>query len=131
MKDILLLSFLLAASVSDLKYRKIDNALIVSGMLVFTLLLFFTGGPPELIRSFRDMALIFVLLFPCFSLGLLGAGDIKFLMVLSITAGLSGLWNALFFILPAAVLTAFFSKDEKFPAAVSVSLGLLASSAFH
>ncbi|MCR4909081.1 MAG: prepilin peptidase [Lachnospiraceae bacterium] len=131
MKDVLLLSFLLAASVSDLKYRKIDNALILSGILAFSLLLFFTGGPAALLSGYCYTVLVFVLLFPCFALGFLGAGDIKFLMVLILAVGAGELRDALQFILPAALLTAALSKKRQFPAAVPVSLGILASAAFH
>ncbi len=131
MKDVLLLSFLLAASLSDLKYRKIDNALILSGILAFSFSLCLTKGPGAFVTGLCHATLLFVLLFPCFILGFLGAGDVKFLMVLILAVGAAEILDALQFIFIAALITAVFCKKRQFPAAVPVSLGILASAAFH
>ncbi len=66
----------------DIKYRKIPNAYIIFGFLAFVLQS--QAGHPQL-----DLLLATILLFPFYLVKVVGAGDVKLLLVLSYGIGAS------------------------------------------
>ena len=87
-------ALVLAAAWSDLRSRRIPNALTVSG-LAAALLLRGIAGPEALIEGLIGVLLALVLTLPFLMLGVIGGGDVKLLMAI---AGFMGprhfLWAA-------------------------------------
>jgi prepilin peptidase CpaA len=74
-------ALLLAAAWSDLRSRRIPNALTMSGLAV-ALLLRGIAGPPVLIEGLVGVLLALVLTLPFLMLGVIGGGDAKLLMAI-------------------------------------------------
>jgi prepilin peptidase CpaA len=87
-------ALVLAAAWSDLRSRRIPNALTVSG-LAAALLLRGIAGPEALIEGLIGVLLALVVTLPFLMLGVIGGGDVKLLMAI---AGFMGprhfLWAA-------------------------------------
>ena len=132
MERVFLFFFLFTASISDLKYRRIDNLLNI---------LFFTSG---IVISFSKRGIsgaadgvltaltVFALTFALYGTGLMGAGDIKFIMAAAAFTGSEVLFRALIpavaFSIPVAVISGLRTKmgeKTKIPMAIPISLGLL------
>ncbi|MBQ3104255.1 MAG: prepilin peptidase [Lachnospiraceae bacterium] len=74
--------FLLIAAVKDLTAGKIPNRLILIGMMTGVLVSFLRDGWPTVLLQIPTLLLPLFLLFPLFSMGVLGAGDIKLFMMI-------------------------------------------------
>lgn len=87
-------AFCLAAAISDLRTRRIPNALTLSG---FTLALVLRGvaGGPALVGGLVAAAIAFALAVPLVAAGGLGAGDAKLLAVVGAFLGPAALPTAL------------------------------------
>ncbi len=79
--------FLIAAAIGDVKSRRIDNRLILSGVVIALLLRAAAPGHFEILLFIKDMCLPVILLFLLFPLRILGAGDIKLLSMISCFLG--------------------------------------------
>lgn len=82
-QDIFLLLYLLAAAVMDISTRKIRNSWIITGLVSGVLFQFMNGGLVAAGYAAIRMLIPLVLLI-LFALGVLGAGDIKLLMVTAV-----------------------------------------------
>jgi prepilin peptidase CpaA len=74
-------AMLLAAAWSDIRSRRIPNALTMTGVAV-ALVLRAWVGPDALIDGLLGMLLAFVLTLPLIMLGVMGGGDAKLLMAI-------------------------------------------------
>lgn len=79
-------ALLLAAAWSDLRSRRIPNALTMSG-LAAALLLRALVGPEVLIEGVVGALLAFVLTLPFLMLGVIGGGDVKLLIAIAAFMG--------------------------------------------
>lgn len=68
----------------DIKEHRVPNKLVFVGIADAFLLCLLDGGVISCARAFISMMVPFVLLFPVYVLGMIGAGDIKFLCMLSV-----------------------------------------------
>ena|GEM_PF-6844385 len=132
MREFVFLLFLTAASFSDIRYHKIDNALNLAGGLAGTAFLILTGDIQSILDGLYASGLVFLCLVLLFAMRLIGAGDIKFLMAASLFTGTSILFSSVPYMISSAILITFPSIIKKrsflgisFPAAVPISTGLL------
>ena len=137
MRIFLLALFLSAASISDLVKRKIGNRLILVSALIGGALSLHYGGFGSLFDGILTAAGIFVLFLPFFMAHLIGAGDIKLLMVIALFLGHGVLFDSLFPILVfSLVILLIFAilnrgfKGVRVPMAVPLSLGVLSTLVF-
>lgn len=91
--------FLFFAMESDLRSLRIPNALNLVGGLAALAIAFVHGGPAAAAWALAAAGLTFALLFPLFAWRILGAGDVKALMVLAAFLGAAALpgllwWSA-------------------------------------
>ena len=78
-------SVILGAAVSfDLKTQKIPNRLIAAGFLWGAFLRLFSGGLTAMLAAFFRAGVTMVGLFLLFSIGALGAGDVKLISALAV-----------------------------------------------
>ena len=124
--------YLTAASFSDIRYHKIDNALNLAGALAGAIFLFSTGDTGTIIDGLYASGLVFAGLLLLFMMRLIGAGDIKFLMAAALFTGSAILFSSIPYMLSSAILITFPKMLKKrsflgisFPAAVPISAGLL------
>ncbi|MBQ9503520.1 MAG: prepilin peptidase [Lachnospiraceae bacterium] len=132
MKEFVFLLFLTAASFSDIRFHKIDNALNLAGGLAGAIFLLSTGDVGIMVDGLYAAGLVFICLLLLFILRLIGAGDIKFLMAASLFTGSAVLFSSIPYMLSSAILLTFprILKQRSFlnitfPAAVPISAGLL------
>ncbi len=132
MKEFVFLLFLTAASFSDIRFHKIDNALNLAGGLAGAIFLLSTGDVGIMVDGLYTAGLVFICLLLLFILRLIGAGDIKFLMAASLFTGSAVLFSSIPYMLSSAILLTFprILKQRSFlnitfPAAVPISAGLL------
>ena len=132
MKEFVFLLFLTAASFSDIRFHKIDNALNLAGGLAGAIFLLSTGDVEIMVDGLYASGLVFICLLLLFILRLIGAGDIKFLMAASLFTGSAVLFSSIPYMLSSAILLTFprILKQRSFlnitfPAAVPISAGLL------
>jgi prepilin peptidase CpaA len=85
------------ASISDLRTRRIPNALTFAAAAAATAFHVLTGGLSGLGLSLAGLAVGLAVFFPIFALGGLGGGDVKLLACLGAWLGPAGaLWTALY-----------------------------------
>lgn len=82
-----LFALLVCAFLCDLKCSKIPNALIITGIFTGILYTVFSCSLEELVNRLTITILVFAVLFPFFRLKMLGAGDVKLLMVITLFMG--------------------------------------------
>ena len=87
MKYILLLSILTICTITDIKERKIHNAVLLLGLIMAMLLNVHEGGPSGLLDSLKGLAAGTALFFIPYQLGWLGAGDAKLTGVIGAFGG--------------------------------------------
>ena len=100
----ILLLWLIAIAVMDLRIRKVRNWLVLLGLATGTAALF-SGVQPFWVESWEGLAgmlLAFVALLPFYVLRWMGAGDVKFAAVIGLWFGLSP--NLLFIWLGGSLL---------------------------
>ena len=95
-KLILLTPWLVALCVSDIRYRRLPNALTLGGFLVAVTMALGMGGVPAAVDSLLAAACGFVFLFIPFLMRAAGAGDVK---MISAAAAFLGLSQVPFFLL--------------------------------
>jgi prepilin peptidase CpaA len=76
-----------AAALTDLRYRKIPNWLILTGLIFGLVLSVMNSGTAGLVTSAFGFALGFVLLLPGYLLRFTGAGDLKLFATLGVYCG--------------------------------------------
>ncbi len=87
MSDVVMISVLAAAAACDLKTGRIPNLLILFGALTLLFLRIGGGGPPGAVSMAEGAVLPAVLCAPLFVFSMLGAGDIKLLMLAGLCRG--------------------------------------------
>jgi prepilin peptidase CpaA len=86
-----------AASVSDLRWRRIPNALTFAGAGAAVSFHLLAGGLPAFGLSLVGLVVGLAIFFPIFALGGIGAGDVKLLACLGAWLGPAGaLWTAMY-----------------------------------
>ncbi len=132
MERAFLFFFLFTASISDLKYRRIDNLLnfifFTSGV-IFSFLKRGAGGAADgIVTALAVFAFTFVL----YGAGLMGAGDIKFIMAAAAFSGSgmirSAVVPAVVFCIPITAISVIRTEKGQRPAipmAIPISLGIL------
>ena len=104
MKDFALFLLLTGASISDLRYRKIDNILCLLGAAVGLSYTFMYGKTGALLDSLYASIMVFALLYGFFAIRLIGAGDIKFLMAVASFIGSDGIERSIIPITASAMI---------------------------
>ena len=124
--------FLLSASLTDLKYRRITNLHNLFFLIPGIIFCFLDRGVTGLMDGILTALLIFTFLYMFYGAGCLGAGDIKFIMTVAVYTGHKVLLNSLIPIGVFSVITAAGfavyeggSKKLMIPMAVPVSMGIL------
>ena len=132
MTEFIFLLFLTAASFSDIRYQRIDNALNLAGALAGAVILIHTRDIEIISDALLASWLVFIVLVLLFMLRLIGAGDIKFLMAASLFTGRAILFSSLPYMLSAVIIITLPKVIKQksflniyFPAAVPISAGLL------
>ncbi|MCR5526305.1 MAG: A24 family peptidase [Lachnospiraceae bacterium] len=127
-----LFCFLTAGSITDLKYRKADNLMILTFFLIDLWLNHGNIGLEEIFQRAAGMIIVFAVLFPVYSVGLIGAGDVKFLMALCMMTGSAILLKALVPItITATILCVLMaiaernSRSLRIPMLIPISFGVL------
>ncbi len=98
--DYLLAVILITATIIDIKYRRIPNWLIGSGLILALWIHFLSGGTGAVIFALKGFALGIGLLWIPFAVGGIGAGDVKLL-------GLVGAFKGVAFVVSAFLWMAF------------------------
>ena len=94
MENILLLITLLVCLITDLKYMKIYNFILIPALIIGVLLNFYYHGRQGLFDSFMGFTLGFIILIIPFIFGGIGAGDVKLLAVIGAIKGPSFIYYA-------------------------------------
>ncbi|WP_018086674.1 A24 family peptidase [Desulfurispora thermophila] len=112
----ILLTTIVASIYTDLKYRKIYNAVLLPSFMAALLYHTFSAGTNGLLFSIKGAALGLALLLIPFMLGGMGAGDVKLLAVIGAWQGANFVW--LCFLLTAlaggAIATVQLVKQRRF-----------------
>jgi len=87
-KMLLVYALISAAVIMDYKYFKIPNSLNLWGFISAIFLNLFSPGPYNLYSVVIGLMIPFVLLYPVFMIGGIGAGDIKLLCVIGAVIGM-------------------------------------------
>ncbi len=131
MKGPALLFPLAAASCTDLRGRYVDNLLVLWTLLTGVIITASEKGIPGILDGLAALLLVFLCGFGFFAAGFLGAGDVKFLMALSMASGIQGLLQSL---LPTAVCAVFIflflQRKETGPGAPQVPMTIHISIGF-
>lgn len=134
MRIFILFWLLAAGSITDLRYRRVENLLSLTGFLTGLMLDIFCLGPAGTIDAAIAAFLVFMVLYPMFSIRLIGAGDIKFLMAVSMFLGREMLMASLVPIAAASVVIMLLMvfrkgrwKDLQIPMTIPISLGILST----
>ncbi|XME01897.1 prepilin peptidase [Lachnospiraceae bacterium C1.1] len=134
MRIFILFWLLAAGSITDLRYRRVENLLSLTGFLTGLMLDIFCLGPAGTIDAAIAAFLVFMVLYPMFSIRLIGAGDIKFLMAVSMFLGRDMLMASLVPIAAASVVIMLLMvfrkgrwKDLQIPMTIPISLGILST----
>ncbi len=126
--------FLVAASLTDLKARYIDNFHIIFGFLLGLASAFLERGVRGAADGILTAFAVFILLFTFYAGGYLGAGDIKFIMAAAVYAGHEVISRSL---IPTTVfglvILAYYAlksgrlKGVSIPMSLPVSMGIILS----
>lgn len=112
--DILLIIILLISLYTDLRFGKIYNKITFSGMILGVLINMNISGWKGLIFSLEGLALGILIFFIPFSLGGLGAGDVKLVATVGAIKGpLFVLVSALFSAISGGIIAIFFMLKKK------------------
>jgi prepilin peptidase CpaA len=82
-----LLVLTLTAAIWDLRYRRIPNALILSGLIIGLCITVINQGTHGLLISLAGFSLGFIMLLPGYLLRFTGAGDLKLFAVMGVFTG--------------------------------------------
>lgn len=77
----ILISVLIFAALTDILYFRIPNIFIVTGMTAGLICKYLQGGTSALTVTVLQIMVLFLLLFPFYMIGGIGAGDVKLLMM--------------------------------------------------
>ena len=132
MRLLILFWLLTTASISDIRYRKVDNLLILIAFAAGIALDITTLGIAGSLDALMTVIIVFAVLYPLFSIRLMGAGDIKFLMAVITFIGKDGLMTSLIpiafssvaIMLVMGIAERGFTK-LKIPMTVPISMGIL------
>ena len=80
--------------IEDVRFKKIRNQVLIGCLLASLVFMIFSGGFGTIPTGLLSLLVALGLGFPLFLLGVLGAGDVKLLMVFSLTQE----WSTIFFV---------------------------------
>ncbi|MFZ5596728.1 MAG: prepilin peptidase [Bacillota bacterium] len=101
---ILLYFFLLICCYTDIKERRVRNAVVVPALLAGLFYNLYSGGAAGLIFSLKGFSAGFAMIFFTVLIGVAGAGDLKFLCTVGAMAGPgTAVWGAFYGAAMAAV----------------------------
>ncbi len=133
MEEYVLFLLLTASSMTDLKYRYVDNQLIIFCMTA-GLLFRMIHGVNDPVDLAAGVICPFLFLYPFYAMRLLGAGDVKLIMAAGVFTGLNGLKMSLIPVTVISVILTIYMavrekkiRDLKIPMAIPISLGILIS----
>ncbi|MCR4892740.1 MAG: A24 family peptidase [Lachnospiraceae bacterium] len=131
---LLLFLMLVAASFTDIKGRYVDNQMLLASAVTGSLIILGQKGMEGILDGYLSAALVFLVCFPLFCGGLMGAGDVKLLMTVCILVGSDCMKRSLIPLgISAVLLTAFMALTEKrlknleIPMAIPISIGVLSA----
>ncbi len=137
MERLIFFLFLFTASLSDLRFRRIDNLL---NLFLFSFGIYHSyldRGINGALDGILTALMVFTVMFVFYAGKLIGAGDVKYIMALGAYTGSAVLLKTIPLIQVFSVLTAFVmvavgdrKTDLKIPMAIPVSLGILAEMAY-
>lgn len=114
MKEVILFALLLAAMITDLRYEKIPNGLIVTGWMLACAIQTGSSGMTAGLTACRDAVCLIVVCVPLFLLHAIGAGDIKLWSVIAAMQGLAVTWKiAVVFFVLAGIYSLFRMLQQK------------------
>ena len=103
--NILLISLLVIATVTDFRSRRIPNWLTLAGFFLGLLLSVLSAGIPGVFSSIAGAVVGIVIFIPVYALGKMGAGDVKLLAMVGAFLGpVNVLWAALFSLMAGGLL---------------------------
>lgn len=94
--NILLFTVLFCSAICDLKFRKVPNGIIILGFFSAISYLLLLSDYHHLFSRMIVSISIFIFLYLFFQIGVLGAGDIKLLMVMALFLNISELLQIIF-----------------------------------
>lgn len=136
---IVLILILIAASVSDLRYRRVDDKLIIGGIVSKIVLVLTDGFLWEdmcisLAGGFGILIPLVLIVLVCekiFKKSIMGGGDIKLLFLCGIYLGPDRIWEALMISSISLILFAVSDKekkrDKRYPFVPFIAFGVLIS----
>ncbi|MBQ9549906.1 MAG: prepilin peptidase [Lachnospiraceae bacterium] len=126
--------FLVAASLTDLKARYIDNLHIIFGFILGLASALLERGVRGAADGMLTALAVFLLLYAFYAGGYLGAGDIKFIMAAAVYTGHEVMERSLIPItIFSIVLLMYYAvksgrlRDARIPMALPVSMGIILS----
>jgi len=135
--EIILLCLVFQAAVSDLAWRRIPNALVLSGLLLALTLHWRLDGTGALLTQYLAGAGVgFLLFLPMYALGGMAAGDVK---LAAMAGSFVGPWQALQLVVLSAMAGGLLAlcclqlarwrggKADGMPYAVAIAAGALAT----
>ena len=132
MRLFILFWLLTAGSITDIRYRRVENRLSFSAFITGLIFDLVSLGVPATVDAILAALLVFAVLYPLFSIRLLGAGDIKFLMAVCMFLGRKALMESLVPIAAASMIIMIMMvvrkrkwKNLQIPMTVPISLGIL------
>lgn len=105
-----LIGFVAIAAYYDLKYCKIPNVLTIAGMVGGLVYGFLQGAPPGMLSHLISLIAIFIILYPVFVTGGLGAGDAKLFMAIAAISKIRIAINILIISLFITIVTGLVKK---------------------
>lgn len=104
--QVLLIVFIAIASYTDIKYRKIENRLLLIMLLVGIILLFTRFSTVNMINAALGLIVALVLFLPVYLISKsgLGAGDVKLALCMSVYTGLYDFMNIMIYSLIYTVI---------------------------
>ena len=106
--NVAVVALVLAASVCDLKSRRVPNALTLGAAVIAVATHVVLSGWSGLVFAVSGWAVGLVLFFPVFALGGMGAGDVKLLAAIGAWLGpTDAVWTALYGVFAGGLMALF------------------------
>lgn len=138
---VMLYGFVIAAVITDIRFRKISNRLIIIGLGTALIRRLLLEGSAGLLTGVIQISLPVILLYLLFYTGVLGAGDIKLFsliggyiqlneLAICVVAAfvIGGIWS--FFLLLSKGFRLKNKEDHRIPFSVAILGGLLIATAY-
>jgi leader peptidase (prepilin peptidase)/N-methyltransferase len=121
----ILIGILLASAVTDLRHRRVPNAIVIFGAVVLLAASAVSGGD-AFTKSLLGLGLALLIGFPAFAVGWFGGGDVKLFMLVGMGVGPTQLLLTLPWILIAGgVVALVYRSSSSVPYAVAILAGVV------